>query len=55
MSLHAWLDYNARTKTQPPSDFVEMDPVLVLEGDAAEDSIRRFLSAQERAPLELLP
>ena len=52
MTLHAWLEHNDRRKSLPPSDFVELDSMLVLEGEAAGDSIRRAFDRSERERLE---
>ena len=41
MALTAWTDYNARTRPAPVYDTVELDAVIVLEGEAAEESILR--------------
>jgi hypothetical protein len=49
MSLHAYYAYNLRERQKPVFDVIELDPYLVEEGEAAEQSIRRFFEAGERA------
>lgn len=44
-----YFDHYARQRTRDPGDTVELDPYLVLEGEAAEDTIRRFFEAAVRA------
>jgi len=44
-----YFDHYARQTTRLPGDLVEMDPYIVLEGEAAEDTIRRFYDAAVRA------
>lgn len=45
MSLKEWLDYNAREKSRPDSDIIELeevtfaDGIIVLEGEAAARDI----------------
>jgi hypothetical protein len=41
MSLAPWLAFNARIKPVQAFDTVELDPILVLEGEAAEEAIVR--------------
>ncbi len=41
MSLWAWLAHNERKNPAPVFDTVELDPVIVLEGEAAEEEILR--------------
>lgn len=48
MTAPTYFDHYARQTTRQPGDTVELDPCLVLEGDAAEDTIRRFFEAEER-------
>ena len=45
----SYFDHYARQTTRQPGDTVELDPYLVLEGEAAEDTIRRFYDAAVRA------
>lgn len=44
-----YFDHYARQTTRPPGDTVELDPYLVLEGDAAADTIQRFFEGAVRA------
>lgn len=44
-----YFDHCARQTTRQPGDTVELDPYLVLEGEAAEDTIRRFFEGAVRA------
>lgn len=48
MTATTYFDHYARQRTRDPGDTVELDPYLVLEGDAAADTIRRFFEAEER-------
>lgn len=52
MSLHAWLTHNARQPQRPPVDTVELDGILVLEGEAAAESHRIWLERQRQQDLE---
>lgn len=62
-TLQPWLDHNAqRPRPEPfphgPSisgDSIDLDSYLVLEGEAAGDSMRRHCTATERAALEAIP
>ncbi len=49
MTAPSYFDFHARQTTRPPGDTVELDAYLVLEGDAAADTIRRFYDAAVRA------
>ena len=49
MTALSYFDYHSRQTTRQPGDLVEMDPYIVLEGEAAEDTIRRFYDAAIRA------
>lgn len=49
MTPLSYFDHYARQTTRQPGDTVELDPYLVLEGEAAEDTIRRFYDAAVRA------
>ncbi len=44
-----YFDHYAGQTSRQPGDLVEMDPYIVLEGEAAEDTIRRFYDAAIRA------
>lgn len=49
MTAPSYFDHYARQTTRQPGDTLELDPYLVLEGDAAADTIRRFYDAAVRA------
>lgn len=49
MTALSYYDHYARQTTRQPGDTVEIDPYLVLEGEAAEDTIRRFFEGAVRA------
>jgi hypothetical protein len=60
MSIESYEDWNAR-KTSPgfkrshvvkPTDSLELPEVLVLEEDAAAETIRRHLAAERRSWIE---
>jgi hypothetical protein len=57
MTLYAWLAYNekARPYQQSPDDQLEWPGILVTEEPMTDDTMRRFLNAQERQTLELIP
>lgn len=48
MTAPSYFDHYARQTTRQPGDTVELDPYIVLEGDAAADTIRWFFEAEER-------
>jgi hypothetical protein len=52
-----YFEFNERCsgRSRPVCDVIELDDTLVLEGEAAGDTIRRFMAAQERAAPVLLP
>jgi hypothetical protein len=64
MSLQAWIDHNADVPGKPDpfhraspiaGDVIELDEVLLLEGEAAAESVRRFIESRDQAVPELLP
>lgn len=51
MTAPTYFDHYARQTTRDPGDTVELDPYLVLEGDAAGETIRRYFDAAVRTAL----
>lgn len=52
MNYFQWAENKGAGQRVVPLDVIELPDFLVLEGDAAEDTIRRHMTDEQRAVLE---